>query len=329
MRVLIAVAACGLCTEASAHVTRAPDAAHHPIGDALLGTFLAAAVLLYALGVARVWGRAGIGRGIRLVEAVRFAIGMLAVAAALLSPIDTLAAQSFAMHMIEHELLMVLAAPLLVLARPLEAWVWALPGRELRYAVAALARVRPFARLRRAMTAPLGATCLHALALWIWHAPLLFAAALASLPVHLLQHASFFVSALAFWWAMFGGAARTPGPACVACLFTTMLHTSALGALLTFAPSAWFAHGDIPISGLTPLEDQQLGGLVMWVPGGLAYVVGALLVVRGWLAPKRTLLRAVSLCSTSTTSQDAGERSGHRATRMHPPRGAVGVQRAC
>jgi hypothetical protein len=120
-----------------------------------------------------------------------------------------------------------------------------------------------------ACTAPASATLLHALALWLWHVPALFVHALASEPVHVLQHACFFASALAFWWAMFGGAARAPGPASLACLFATMLHTGALGALLTFAPTAWYARpAAARVFGLTPLEDQQLGGLIMWVPGG-------------------------------------------------------------
>jgi putative membrane protein len=67
-----------------------------------------------------------------------------------------------------------------------------------------------------------------------------------------------------------------------------MLHTSALGALLTFAPSPWYAHTAGPrVFGLAPLEDQQLGGLIMWVPGGFAYVVVALAIVGAWLAPSR------------------------------------------
>jgi putative membrane protein len=227
--------------------------------------------------------------------------------------------QSFALHMIEHEVLMVIAAPLLVLARPLEAWAWACPPGVRRGAAA------PLARVRRALTQPLGATSLHALAVWIWHAPALFVAALDSVPLHVLQHACFFGSALAFWWAVFGGAARAPRPVSLACLFATMLHTGALGAVLTFAPTAWYVHGDAHAAGLAALEDQQLGGLVMWIPGGLAYVVAALAVARTWLARPHALAgeQALHACAASHDAQDW---SGHRATRDGPPRGA---QRAC
>jgi cytochrome c oxidase assembly factor CtaG len=296
--------------------------------DALLALLVVAAALLYACGVARVWRKAGVGRGIRVADAVRFTLGIAAVALALLSPLDALAAQSFALHMIEHETLMVIAAPLLVLARPLEAWLWAFPRQDVRRAAATAARMPTVVRVWRAMTLPVGATCVHALALWIWHAPALFAAALDSLPLHVLQHACFFASALAFWWAVFGGAARAPRPVSLACLFTTMLHTSALGAVLTFAPTAWYMHGAAHGSGLSPLEDQQLGGLVMWIPGGVAYVVGALAVARTWLARPRALAFE-RMHRASGAARDESDWSGHRATHVGPPRDGVRAQRAC
>src|SRR5438067_1342998 len=88
---------------------------------------LAASAALYAVGVLRLWRRAGRGHGIGTAAVVRFALGWLALAAALVSPIDALGEALFWVHMVEHEILMVVAAPLLVTARPLEAWTWALP----------------------------------------------------------------------------------------------------------------------------------------------------------------------------------------------------------
>jgi len=155
-----------------------------------------------------------------------------------------------------------------------------------------------------------------------------YVTSLDSLPLHVLQHACFFASALAFWWAVFGGAARAPRPVSLACLFTTMLHTSALGAVLTFAPTAWYMHGAAHVLGLSSLEDQQLGGLVMWIPGGVAYVVGALAVARTWLARPRALA-IEQVHHASGASRDESDWSGHRATRVGPPRGRVRAQRAC
>jgi len=253
----------------------------------VLAGLLVAGCLLYARGVTRLWRKAGPGRGIRVIDAGCFSLGVVTLATALLSPIDALADRSFTLHMVEHEMLMVLAAPLFVLARPLEASAWALSSGA-RQAVSVLMRAPFVRRVWRTVTAPVSATCVHALALWIWHLPPLFLAALASEPLHVFQHVSFFASALAFWWAMFGGAIRAPNAISLACLFATMLHTSALGALLTFAPSPWYVHAaDARLFGLAPLEDQQLGGLIMWVPGGLAYVVVALAIVGAWLAASR------------------------------------------
>ena len=264
----------------AAHGSVTVDA--HPLFDATLAVLLVGVALLYGRGVARIWRRAGTGRGVRVADVVRFALGMVAVA--LLSPIDALADRSFALHMIEHELLMVVAAPLLVLARPLEASVWGLP-RDARRAAASFARTPALTRFWAMLTGPVAATLVHAIVLWVWHVPALFVAALRSLPLHVLQHVCFFASALAFWWAAAGGATRRPAPVSLACLFATMLQTSALGALLTFAPSPWYADPlQMRAFGLSPLVDQQLGGLVMWVPGALAYIVVALWIVATWLA---------------------------------------------
>ena len=143
-------------------------------------------------------------------------------------------------------------------------------------------------RFWHSLTDPVHAWCLHALALWVWHIPSLFEAALAHESLHVLQHTSFLGTALAFWWALSPRNGRSPDATAIACLFTTMLHTSALGALLTVAPSAWYGYEGLAMLGLSPLEDQQLGGLVMWVPGSLPYLFAGLAVVRAWLAPERT-----------------------------------------
>ena len=114
---------------------------------------------------------------------------------ALAPPLDALAERSFAVHMVQHELLMVVAAPLLVLGRPLEAWAWALPLAA-RRALAAVSREPVVQAAWRALTMPVGAWSVHAVALWTWHLPLLFVAALSNPALHVLQHACFFASAL-------------------------------------------------------------------------------------------------------------------------------------
>ena len=283
---LTALAAAALAVPALAHQAPTEGLAVAVRGsfDWWLVALLAASAGLYAIGVRRLWQRAGRGRGITFAQAARFVAGWLTLCAALLSPIDTLGAALFSAHMVQHELLMVVAAPLLVLSRPLEAWTWALKPAW-RKALAGVARFRPLRAAWRTCTEPIGAWSLHAIALWAWHMPVLFDAALADYAVHIVQHSCFLASALFFWWSIFARGARRGGAA-VASLFTTMMHTSALGALLTFAPTSWYAHyASASAFGLSSLEDQQLGGLVMWVPGGFAYLVAGLVIAAAWLAP--------------------------------------------
>jgi putative membrane protein len=239
----------------------------------------------YGLGAWRVWRRAGWGRGVRARQAGAFALGWLALGAALVSPLDPLGAWLFSAHMVQHELLMIVAAPLLVLGRPLAAWTWAF-GPGTRPGLGRLSRLPAVAAGWRALTGPLAAWLLHALALWLWHVPAFFDAALHSEPLHVLQHLSFLASALLFWWAVLGGDRRVASGVAMALLFTTMLHTGILGALLTLAPTPWYPwYADTSAAlGFDPLEDQQLGGLVMWVPGGLAYLVAGLVLAAQWLA---------------------------------------------
>ena len=132
----------------------------------------------------------------------------------------------------------------------------------------------------QALTNPFTAWTIHAVAIWMWHAPELFQSALSSDLAHTAQHLSFFLSALLFWWSLF----HTHGSS-VLYLFTTAIHTSILGALLTFAPAVWYPAyaATAPHWGLTPLEDQQIGGLIMWIPAGLVYVGAGLAFFAAWL----------------------------------------------
>jgi putative membrane protein len=250
--------------------------------EPLVVSLLLASGALYALGVARLWRHAGRGRGVSVLQAWAFVAGWLSLVVALVSPLDALGARLFSAHMVQHEILMLIAAPLLVLGRPLAAWAWALPQRQAR-AIGGFFHSRAWSGFWSVLTDPLAAWSLHAIALWAWHVPSFFEAALRDEGWHTLQHASFLGTALLFWWAMLGADARArqrSGMALVY-LFTTMLHTGALGALLTLAPTPWYPDYAATAGslGFDPVEDQQLGGLVMWVPGSVAYLVAGLWLV--------------------------------------------------
>ena len=191
----------------------------------------------------------------RLPHRLAFTTGWLALALALLSPLAAVVEAHFALHMVQHELLMVLAPPLLVLGRPYAAFAQVLSRSALRIAAAPLRLVTPLA-----------AWGLHAAALWVWHVPRLFAGAVESDWVHAAQHACFFFTALLFWWAVFR---KVRTGVAVVLVLTTMLHMGALAALLTFAPA--------PLYPGTSLEEQQLGGLIMWVPAGYAMMLAGVL----------------------------------------------------
>ena len=240
---------------------------------------------LYRRGVRRLWGEAGRGRGLRGWEVGAFWAGWWTLAVALLSPLHPWGKMLFAAHMTQHELLMLVAAPLLVLGRPMVALLFAVPRGDARQ-ISRAARVPILARTWRGLTHPMVAWALHATALWIWHVPSLFQATLTSDLAHDLQHASFFGSALLFWWALIHGRAGLVGFGAAALyLFTTMAHSGALGALLTFSEHLLYPAyaGRVSQWGLTPIEDQQLGGLIMWIPAGLVYVVAALAMIAGWM----------------------------------------------
>jgi putative membrane protein len=183
----------------------------------------------------------------------------------------------------QHEILMLIAAPLLVLSRPLVPVLWGLPIGW-RKNLGQGSKVTVVQRVWYSLTRPSIAWWVHAVALWVWHAPQLFQATLRNEWVHAAQHLSFFGSALLFSWSLFYGSNRSSYGASFLYIFTTAVHTSILGALLTFSGQVWYpAYARSTAWGLTPLEDQQLGGLIMWLPAGLVYLGAALTVFALWL----------------------------------------------
>ena len=224
-------------------------------------------------------------KSLRTWEALCFASGWLALFVALVSPLHAWGRVLFSAHMTQHEVLMLVAAPLFVLGRPLVVFLWALPLHWSRW-LGNLGKISSINRLWRVITIPFVAWVVHAIALWTWHIPPLFEAVQRNEAIHTAQHLSFFISALLFWWALIHGPQGAMGyGAAVLYLFTTSVHSGVLGALLTVAGSVWYpSYAGLTTSwGLTPLEDQQLGGLIMWIPAGLVYLIAGLALFAGWL----------------------------------------------
>lgn len=238
---------------------------------------------LYARGVAALRKREP-RHGMRTREIASFACGMLTLTLALISPLHEASEQLFSAHMIQHELMMALAAPLLIVGRPMIVMLWAVPVRA-RRALGHASQSPACRGVWQVLSRPFDAWLLHALVIWGWHIPALFQAALRSDAVHALQHASFLGSALLFWWAIIHPRRRADLGLSIIYLFTTAVHTAALGALMAFARTPWYPeYADSAAAwGLSAMEDQQLAGLIMWIPAGLVYLVAALLIVRRWL----------------------------------------------
>jgi putative membrane protein len=260
---------------------------------------LALSAVLYARGAFEL-RRRGRGRSLRRWEVASFGAGWLVVALALLSPLHEMSEQLFSAHMVQHELLMALAAPLLVLGRPMIVMLWAIPPRG-RQVVARAARNSTIRGVWSAITRPFDAWLIHGLAIWLWHLPALFEATLYSDSIHALQHASFLGSALIFWWSVIHVQRRAARGMSMVYVFTTAVHTGILGALMTFSRAVWYPAYATGAAkwGLTPIADQQLAGLIMWIPASLVYLAAALAIMGCWLRDSERSVaereRAVSL----------------------------------
>jgi putative membrane protein len=227
--------------------------------DLLVLTALVAAGVLYAHGAQVAWHKGGVGHGVRRLEVAAFGGALVVLAVALLSPLDRLSELLFAAHMSQHELLMVVAAPLSVLGRPWVALTWAVPPAW-RGPVFLAIRRWGLLEAWRTLTAPVVALVLHAAALWIWHVPRLFDAALAHADLHALQHASFFATAELFWFALLQGRYGRAGyGVAVLYVFVTATHSGVLGAALALASEAWYPlQAERAVAfGADPLVDQH------------------------------------------------------------------------
>jgi putative membrane protein len=285
--VLVAVTA----SPALAHPGRPP--APHDIWQAWSwepGVLLAlgGSMWLYLRGMRTLWARAGRGRGVSRRQAGWFFAGVGVLFVALISPLDKLGTALFSAHMVQHLLLVLVAAPLLVLGAPTIAMLWAFPLGARRALGGWWHRTRWVRRTWWALSRPLVAWIAHTAAMWVWHLPGPYQAALRSDTVHALEHASFFITALLFWWVLARPdyRRRLSFGADLVFLFTAAMQGGVLGALITFARQPWYPMHAEPASwwGLTALEDQQLAGLIMWVPASVAYLGAAAAVLLSGMA---------------------------------------------
>lgn len=256
--------------------------------DATVWIGLAILVAWYGWGVYRVWSRAGIDHGVSIRQALAFsgAIGLLVIA--LVSPLDALADSLFAAHMVQHMLLIFGAAPLFVFSDPGVALTWGLP-RTLAQRLARWWNRQPLGLfgLWRGVRRPMVSWALFAGIWTIWHFPALYELALDSRTAHSVEHLTFLGAALLLWWSVARPAQqkRVAYALSSAAMFAALVQGSALGALLTFSIQPLYNSylQTTAIWGLTPLQDQQFGGLIMWVPSGFIFTLLTIAFLGLWL----------------------------------------------
>lgn len=232
------------------------------------------------------WCESGFSRSPSLSGRDRWALraGVAFLAVALLSPLDALAGALASAHMAQHLLVILLAAPLIAVARPGEAFLRATP-RPLRKRFGRGRRVLGMTPARvGAIGHPVAIWLGHALGLWLWHLPGLYLAALREEGFHVAEHLTFFVGAALFWHLTLVRLRESRGIALLL-VFTAAFQGTLLAVLLTFAPTPWYPiyAGTAPAWGLSALADQQLAGAIMWVPGGLLYLAVGLTLFASWV----------------------------------------------
>jgi putative membrane protein len=247
----------------------------------------------YSVGVRVLWTRAGVGRGLSRWNVAAFSGGLLTLFVALISPLDGLSAALFSAHMVQHLLLILVAAPLLVAGRPLLALLWALPLRW-RRRVSHAERQPTLAAFWRRLSHPAVAWLLAAVALWLWHLPLFYQAALRSNGLHAFEHVCLLATALLFWYVLIGagGRQRCGYAAAVAYLLAMGAQSSVLGVVLAFSQPWYPAYApSVAAWHLTLAQDQQIAGLIMWIPAGAIYLIAVLLLIVRWLTAEERAAR--------------------------------------
>lgn len=276
---------------------------------------LAAAGMPYALGLLRMGGRRAriLGRW----RALSFFAGLLLLFLALMSPLDAVADDLFSAHMFQHMLLLLIIPPLLVYGRPVITWLWAFDMGARRSVVRGWKRIGLQAVFDLLMR-PACVWVLLTAALCYWHLPGPYDAAVRHEWLHDLEHLSFLAFSLAFWTIVIEpyGRRRALGyGATIVFVVSAGFVMSLIGAVLTFATTPLYAvhlH-TTQAYGLTPLQDQQLAGIIMWIPSNLVHVAALCTVFFAWFR--------------ADERRAAGQRLAQPRTAGHPARGSRAISR--
>lgn len=243
---------------------------------------------------------------------VSYLAGLIIMAVALMSPIDVMGGQLFFMHMIQHLLLIMIAPPLLLIANPLAVVLWGLPNgarRRIGGGIStALHRESRFRRALRAVTAPGIVWLMWVIVIVGWHDPNLYNWALRSDFVHDLEHLSFFLVSMAYWWHVTGAGPRIHKQfgllGRIVFVLAAIPPNMLTGVVLAFAESPIYSYYlDVPrIWNISVMTDQRISGVVMWIPGSMMYIIAALVLISQLLSREE---RKPNLPEKAWASEDA------------------------
>ena len=251
----------------------------------ILVAFIAA---VYLLGLLRLQLRSR-GRAVPLREMLYGAGGFGVLLFALSGPPEALADEMFMLHMTQHILVAMVASVLLLAARPMSAYLWALP-ETVRIGVGpALSRQGWLRAFNGAVTNPRVALPLFVLTLWGWHVPEAYELAIRNEWVHTGMHISMLVTAVLFWWPIIGPppvGSRLTYPQRLIYLILVVTPTAVLAAMITLSNTVIYPHyaGTLHHFGLSPEEDQRIGGLLMWIPGNVVYLATLTVLFLRWFS---------------------------------------------
>jgi putative membrane protein len=248
----------------------------------VIGTALIVGLYLYGIGPLR--RKYQLATEVKRGQVVAFLLGVFIMFLALVSPLDELGdSYLFSAHMVQHLFITLVGPPLLLIGTP---------GWLLR----PLWRNRTVFLIARVFTFPALAFLLYNANFWLWHAPPLYNATLENQGIHILEHVTFIVFGILNWWPIFSPSEELPRLSLggqILYIFLTGMPTVALGAGLTFFPPLYAPYLAAPrIWGLSAAVDQQLGGLIMWIPGNIFYIVIVSILFIQWMQKQDAKQRA-------------------------------------
>lgn len=220
-------------------------------------------MIIYLQGALRLHQR----RQLPMWQVGTFAIAVIWLSIALLSPLEALSHTLLTAHMLQHLIVLVIVPPLLILSKAILPLLWGFSFQQRKQMI----------RVLRWLHLPVWGWLLHAGVMWLWHLPKLYTAALNHPLLHWLEHSTFLGTALLYWWVLIYPP-RLNYVVSAFSAFAMMLQCGFLGMLMTFASRPWYAHYQGGY-GLTTLEDQQMAGLLMWLPTGLVYLLAAVVLL--------------------------------------------------